>query len=207
MQIKNYKKRIIIATICFILFSIITCLIITGQTTEFDEAIYQAVHNCSNKVLDAFFIQFTHIGDTIPVIIIACGLVIAFTKWKDKFLLVSNLLLTVGANQLIKHVIMRERPPLDRRLITQGGYSYPSGHSMASLCICGVLIYLVITKIQNKKLKIALTCLLALTTILIGISRIYVGVHYPTDVIGGYLLTLVILIVNISLVNYHFKGE
>lgn len=207
MQIKNYKKRIVVATICFILFSIITCLVITGQTTEFDEAIYQAIHKCSNSVLDAFFIQFTHIGDTIPTIIIACGFVIALIKWKDKFLVLSNLLLTVGANQIIKHIIMRERPPLERRLITQGGYSYPSGHSMASLCLYGVLLYLVITKIKNRKLKIALASLLTLMIIMIGVSRIYVGVHYPTDVIGGYLLTIVILIINISLINYHFKGE
>ena len=78
---------------------------------------------------------------------------------------------------------------------------------MASLCLYGVLLYLVITKIKNKKLKIALASLLTLMIIMIGVSRIYVGVHYPTDVIGGYLLTIVILIINISLINYHFKGE
>ena len=207
LQIKDYKKRIFVATICFILFSIITILVITNNTTRFDDIIYKTIHSCSNNIVDKFFIHFTHIGDTVPVIIIACIIVILLKNWKDRFIVISNLLLTVGVNQALKHIIMRERPPLERRLIKQGGFSYPSGHSMASLCVYGVLMYFVITKVKNKKLKILLTSLLTLMIIMIGVSRIYVGVHYPTDVIGGYLLTIVILIINISLINYHFKGE
>lgn len=201
------KKRITIGILCFIGFVAITILVLTNNITSFDNTIYQSIYGHHNQYLDFFFTNCTHIGDTIPVIIIAVILLLIFRKWEDRMKIGFSLALTVAINQLLKIIIARPRPPLERRLITQSGYSYPSGHSMVSLCIYGVLIYFAITKIQNKVLKIIAVSLLTLMILLIGISRIYVGVHYPSDVLGGYLLTTVIIISSISLLNYHFKGE
>ena len=201
------KQRLIISIICLILFIIVTMLVVTGNIELFDNYIYNLIHGISNKYLDIFFKYFTHIGDTIPVILIALVIVCFLKKQKDRIHLVSSLITTVSFNQILKHIIMRPRPPMERRLIKQGGFSYPSGHSMISLCLYGFLIYLVVTKIKNKKLKIFLTILLSIMVLLVGISRIYVGVHYPSDVIGGFLLSLVILIGVTTFVNYHFKGE
>ena len=78
---------------------------------------------------------------------------------------------------------------------------------MVSLCVYGVLMYFVATKVKNKKIKVAIMTLLTLIILLIGISRIYVGVHYPSDVLGGYLLSITILLIVIPLINYHFEGE
>ena len=96
---------------------------------------------------------------------------------------------------------------MERRLVTQGGFSYPSGHTMVSLCLYGVLIYFVITKVKNKALKILLATILTIMILLIGISRIYVGVHYPSDVLGGFLCSTVIIIVSITACNHYLKGE
>ena len=201
------KKSWIIASICFIIFILITILVITNHISPFDNLIYQLVYQNHNQYSDFFYTHFTHIGDTIPVICIAVVLLLILRKWKDRINLASCLALTVAINQILKHLIARPRPPLERRLIHQGGYSYPSGHSMAALCVYGVLIYFCQTKIKNKKIRIALTTLLTILILMIGISRIYVGVHYPSDVLGGYLLTIVILIIDITVVNNHFKGE
>ncbi len=204
MLIKDKKYNFLVAAIFFILFSIVTILVLNNQTTEFDEVIYNYLSNNRNSFLDTFFINFTHIGDTLPVVILA---IILFFVFKEKGIIATSFILCTGINTILKHLIVRERPPLVRRLITQGGYSYPSGHSIMALCTYGILIYFVITKIKKKWLKILLTILLSLMILLIGISRIYVGVHYPSDVLGAFLLGIVILIVNITLINYYFKGE
>ena len=101
-----------------------------------------------------------------------------------------------------------QRPRPDHlRLIKQGGYSFPSGHSMIAICVYGTLIYLVHRKVKNRKIKVALEILLTIIILLIGISRIYVGVHYPSDVITGYLISIIILIINISILEKQFRGN
>ena len=188
------KKRYWVASICLIAFFILLVLVVTNQIEAFDQTIYQVVYSIHNKPIDAFFTTFTHIADTISVIIIVAILFVCFKPRKDKVQLIFSCAKTVALNQLVKRIIMRPRPPMERRLIKQGGYSFPSGHSMISLCICGLLMYFVITKVKNKTLKIGLCILLTIIILLVGISRIYVGVHYPSDVLGGYLLTIALLI-------------
>ena len=201
------KKKIGIGLLCFIGFILVTILVLTNNIVSFDNSVYQLVYGHHNQYLDFFFTHFTHIGDTIPVMVITTILLWIFQKWEDKIVILGSLVSTVVVNQALKNLIARPRPPLERRLIKQGGYSFPSGHSMISLCVYGVLIYFVVTKIQNKLLKTFLIILLTMIILLIGISRIYVGVHYPSDVLGGYLLTIVIIITSISVITYHFKGE
>ena len=201
------KKRYIIAILCLICFIITTLLVVTNNITAFDDVIYEWVYGKThNEILDFFFSHFTKIGNTIPTIILAFILVIIF-KGKDRVLIGTNLFLTVGVNQLLKRIIQRPRPPLERRLVKQGGFSYPSGHTMVSLAIYGILIYLAMTKIKNKKLKILAVVLLTLMILLIGISRIYVGVHYPSDVLGGYFCAIMLIIIDITVVNHFIKGE
>ena len=68
------------------------------------------------------------------------------------------------------------------------------------------MIYLINKRVKNKKIKITLTTLLTLLIITIGISRIYVGVHYPSDVVGGFSLSLVILILNLTFTDKLYGG-
>ena len=117
------------------------------------------------------------------------------------------MIVTLCINQIIKHLIKRPRPPVEERLITQNGYSFPSGHSMMALCLYGVLIYFVMTKVKDKKKKIFLVSILSLIILLIGLSRIYVRVHYPSDVAAGFLITISILVINITLINNYFRGN
>ena len=201
------KKRIVIGILCLIGFLLIMILVLTNNMTSFDDSVYEWIYGHHNQYLDFFFKYFTHIGDTIPVICIAAILILLFKSWEDKTKIGFTLAFTVAVNQLLKYSIARERPPLERRLITQKGYSFPSGHAMVSMCIYGILIYFVMTKIKKKEWKIIFTSLLTIMILLIGISRIYVGVHYPSDVLGGYLLAIPILIASISFLDYHFKGE
>lgn len=92
-------------------------------------------------------------------------------------------------NSLIKLLFMRERPTLEH-LVTEHSYSFPSGHSTASMVLYGTLIFFVPLFIQNTYLKRGVQVLLGICIVLIGMSRIYLGVHFPSDIVGGFSLGL-----------------
>ena len=200
------KKRKIIGLILLVGFISLTILLLTNNISSFDSFIYKYFFQIRNKFFNVFFVFFTRLGDVIPVTIITICLLIVLNK-EDRYILGSSMVITLLLNQGLKYIIQRPRPPIEERLISQGGYSYPSGHSMMAMCLYGVLIYLVNTRLKSKRLKIFLTIILSIIILLIGISRIYVRVHYPSDVLGAYLLTVLILIINITLINNHIRGN
>jgi len=91
--------------------------------------------------------------------------------------------------------------PTEYRIIDESGYSFPSGHSMVSMAFYGFLIYLVYKKVENKYVKWLLCTLLSILILLIGVSRIYLGVHYASDVIGGFCFSIVYLIVFVRVIE------
>ena len=194
------KKNILIITL-LILFLIVTVLVITNSIKPFDDSIYNLLISLRSDFVDNFFKFITKFGNTITVITGTILLLILLKK-DDKVLLLSSIISIVSTNQIIKHIIRRERPN-HLRLIKQGGFSYPSGHAMVSIALYGILIYIVNKNIKNKVLRIILSILLILLIIGIGLSRIYVGVHYPSDILSGYILAIVILILIID----HFRGN
>lgn len=111
-----------------------------------------------------------------------------------------NLVIATAINFISKNIFQRPRPN-ELRLIDVSGYSFPSGHSMVGLAFYGFLIYLIYKHIKNKYLKFSLIFILSLLIFAIGISRIYLGVHYTTDVLGGYLVAILYLTIYIKLVN------
>ena len=198
------KKKYIFIGICLIVFIINTILVITNKTKIFDDTIYSLIFGLRNNFFDIFNTLITNFANPIPVAIIILVLYILF-KFKWKVLLLLNASLTIGINQLLKHIIRRPRPN-HLRLVKEGGFSYPSGHAMISICLYGIILYYCLTYIKNKKIKITISSLLVLLILLIGLSRIYLGVHYPSDIIGGYIISTIILITNISIINNFFRG-
>ncbi len=206
MKDKLLKKRYIIGVITLIGFIIISYLLFTNRLDAFDNTIYEIIKCIRCSFCDTFFKIITYLGNTIPVVVITIALLIYLDK-HDRIILGSSMIVTLCINQIIKHLIKRPRPPVEERLITQNGYSFPSGHSMMALCLYGVLIYFVMTKVKDKKKKIFLVSILSLIILLIGLSRIYVRVHYPSDVAAGFLITISILVINITLINNYFRGN
>lgn len=204
---KKINKKYIISSIFLILFLIITILVITNNISFLDESIYNIVYKMrESNVIDIFLKLITRLGNVIPTIIIVLILLIVLKK-EYKIIIGTTEIITICTNQLLKHIIQRPRPPIIERLIEEKGYSYPSGHSMMALCLYGTLIYIVYKEIKNKKIKILLISLLSILIFLIGLSRIYVRVHYPSDVLGGFSLTIPILIIIITILNNHFRGN
>ena len=111
-----------------------------------------------------------------------------------------NLGLSALVNFIIKQIIQRPRP-VGHRIIDESGYSLPSGHSMVSMAFYGFLIYLIYKNVKNKYLKTVLIVLLTILIISIGVSRIYLGVHYVSDVLAGFLVAIAYLVIFIHAIN------
>ena len=122
---------------------------------------------------------------------------------KDKkmaLIIMLNLAIVYLLNVIIKMIIARPRPDI-LRLVYETGYSFPSGHAMVATGFYGFLIYIANKKIKNKALRRCITILLTLLIFLIGISRIYLGVHYATDIIGAFMIGIIYLVIFINILK------
>jgi undecaprenyl-diphosphatase len=198
--LKNYGKYIIVG-IGIVIFGIIATLLLIDKITPFDNIIYNAIISLKSDSVTNFFKLITKLCNE-KFIIIATVLIffiLLFKKKKIGFILTLNVLLCSGLNTLIKHIFLRPRP-VGLKLIKQGGYSFPSGHSMMAVAFFGILIYLVCKSKWKKWIKILLSSLLTVLILLIGISRIYLGVHFASDVLAGFAIALSYLIIFTSVV-------
>ena len=142
----------------------------------------------------------TNIGGTVGVITITIILLIFIRNKKIGLSMVINLVLATGLNVILKDILQRPRPT-EYRIVDASGYSFPSGHSMVNMAFYGFLIYLIYKNVKNKYLKWGLIVFLAALTLLIGISRIYLGVHYTSDVLAGFLVGISYLIIYTSAIS------
>lgn len=165
-----------------------------------DNAIYETIIKIMNSNITAIMIFISFLGSAITLITLALASIFLVKDKKYSKLIMLNLALSFILNRILKLIIARPRPPR-LRLVIENGYSFPSGHSMVSFAFYGFLIYLINKNLKNKKIKYPLIILLSLLILLIGISRIYLGVHYVTDVLGGYIIGLIYLIVFIKILK------
>ena len=139
----------------------------------------------------------TNFGGAIFLSISTVMLFLLIKNKKIGLSIISNIVIITVLNQLLKRILQRPRPT-EFRIVEETGYSFPSGHSMVSMAFYGYLIYLIYRYIKNKYVKWTLITILSILICLIGISRIYLGVHYTSDVLGGFLLSISYLVVYIS---------
>lgn len=195
MIFKN--KRWIILAIAICIFILIAKTVLQKELFGFDTSIYQFLVSCRTPILNIFFRIVTQFGSAIWLITITILAMIFIKKKKYKITIPLNLGLIALCNVILKYSFNRPRPE-ELRIIEETGFSFPSGHSMASMAFYGYLIYIIYKHIENKKLKYSLCILLGLMIFLIGLSRIYLGVHYTSDVIAGLCFSIAYLIFMIS---------
>lgn len=142
----------------------------------------------------------TKLGGAITLTLITIILLLGLKNKKIGLLVALNLIISTGLNLLLKNIVQRPRPN-EFRLIDETGYSFPSGHSMVSMAFYGFLIYLIYKFVKSKRLKWTLMIVLSILIITIGISRIYLGVHYTSDVLAGFTISVSYLIIYTSIVK------
>jgi hypothetical protein len=197
---KNIIKWILCA-ITAILAIVITINVKNGKILELDLNIYKFFsENIINDKLTPIVKVITHVGGAKIVFVLTILAIILIKGLKNKLFLLTGIVGTAGLNVVLKHIIQRERPNINR-LIPEKGYSFPSGHSMMSMAFYGMLIFLIFKYVKNTALKWTLIVILTILLSTIGITRIYLGVHYPSDVIGGFLVSLTYLFILTEIYN------
>ena len=197
---KNIIKWILCA-ITAILAIVITINVKNGKILELDLNIYKFFsENIINDKLTPIVKVITHVGGAKIVFVLTILAIILIKGLKNKLFLLTGIVGTAGLNVVLKHIIQRERPNINR-LIPEKGYSFPSGHSMMSMAFYGMLIFLIFKYVKNTALKWTLIVIFTILLSTIGITRIYLGVHYPSDVIGGFLVSLTYLFILTEIYN------
>jgi membrane-associated phospholipid phosphatase len=166
------------------------------ETSSLDGAFLLGLHHWANPGLDTVMVSITRLGDpafVIVVVAIALTWLLYQHKRLESVMLVVACLGAVGLNSGLKLVFGRTRPHLWTSLIHETTYGFPSGHALGSLVLYGFIAYLYARR-YPRRAKVAYG-IAAIVVALIGLSRLYFGVHYPTDVLAGYGMGMLWLVV------------
>ena len=205
-QLKKNKK-LIIAIIALILFLILTFTIFNNKIAIIDKYVENFIISIRSEKLTKVMTIITNISSAYTLIAITLLLLIVLKDKKKGLLVLLNLIYVFIANQIVKLLFRRNRPIDDLHLVNASGFSFPSGHSMVSMAFYGLLSYLIYINIKNKFLKTLVIIFTVIFILLIGFSRIYLGVHYFSDVIGGFLLAIVYLMIFIHFNKNKIIGD
>ena len=196
-------KQLILGNLKYIISLIITIFIFLcikyffGEyIVSIDNYIYHIIHNDNIYEFLNLMNILTNFGEEYTFIIIL--IVMLLINKKDTIYEFINLIFTFLVNVLTKNLFMRQRP-VNSLIELPSGFSFPSGHTMCSVSFYGFLIFLIIKKIQNKYLKIFSILFLIMLILIVAFSRIYLKVHYFTDVVGGLILGIICLLMIINI--------
>ena len=177
------------------LFSAIADEILDKESFTFDKEILLTLRELHTPVLDKVMLGFTFLGE--PVILLIVCLILSIWllirgQRSQATILIIAAAGAIALNNLLKLLFGRARPILWERIVDVGQYSFPSGHAMISMVIFGMIGYLLSSKFPLWRIGIISLTILLVTGI--GLSRLYLGVHWPTDIVAGYAAGLVWLI-------------
>lgn len=188
-MMKNNKKAI--NTILLLAFISLGLMVRnTSDGTLVDIKILEFIHSTSRPMVLEFMKMISYLGTEkfiIPLMIITIAIMIIRKTIGQAIFLLVNTLGSFILNFLIKEVFQRSRP-FDFFLVEQGGLSYPSGHAMVVMSMYLAIFHLVTRKIRDGNKKVFIGACIGVYISLMGISRLYLGVHWPTDIVGGYIL-------------------
>lgn len=166
----------------------------------FDLNIYNFIFSLQSTWFTLFMRVISSLASATVIIATLICILVLFKNKKVFYNFAGIALISKIINVIIKNTVKRPRPDVLFRLSFESGYSFPSAHTMVATCFYGFIIYLILNQVKNKKIKNISTLLLSLLIFLIGISRIYLGVHYATDVIAGFIFGIIVLVLFIKLI-------
>lgn len=177
--------------------------------SAFDNSVYELISGCMTDKMTQFMRFITFCGSEWMISFLAVifpALVFIFRKkqfYRLSLAATANIALGALFNEILKHLFLRARPDL-LQLVKVSGYSFPSGHSMNSIIFYGFFIYLIINKMKHRG-KYLIAGALGLLVLMIGVSRIYLGVHYASDVLAGFITGLAWLMLFIRLTDRYVR--
>ena len=183
----------LIAVVAIIGFAELAEQVLAGETQAFDEATLRWIHAHRSPMLDSIMVEMTPLG-TGSVVLVVVGVASLFL-WHTQHKHSARLLLAATAgnillNGALKLVYQRQRPSLFTWGTTAVSSSFPSGHAMSATVVYATVAYLVMRLQKHLWAKVLTACAATLLILLVCLTRLYLGVHYPSDVIGGIIVGL-----------------
>lgn len=183
---------VVLAVALFAVLALTTAFVLSGAALSgVDRPVHEAVLGWRTDPLTTTATVITHAGGSVVMWVLAllvCGVLLRRGETGDLALVAG-----VGAASAVlvpatKHLFGRQRPPGPDRLVTVADLSYPSGHATGSAAVIGVLATLCWLRVRRRVVARMVAILAAVFVILVGFSRVYLGVHWPTDVLAGWAL-------------------
>jgi undecaprenyl-diphosphatase len=182
------------AALSLLLFGWLAQQVVRHATIEFDAAIRDGLHALASPGLTLAFRVVTWLGSElflVPFVALLTWLLVKAGRSHAAGLLV----MATGGGEvlstLLKLIFRRARPAVFFGLATPPSYSFPSGHSMLSACVFGTAAAILTAGMTSRRKRIAIWAAAVALTLVIGMSRIYLGVHYPSDVLAGYAAAII----------------
>lgn len=183
--------------------------VLEGDTARFDAYVRAAVHSYASPGFTSAMWFFTDVGSVyvLPGIIAVTLLVFWLYRWRRAaVILVITLAGALVLEVALKDGFHRRRPTPYFGITAPNSFSFPSGHALFSFAFFGTLAALSSSRVRRRTVRVAIWASAVLIILLIGFSRIYLGVHYPTDVIAGYL-TAFIWVSAVALGDRYFRNR
>ena len=172
--------------------------VLEGETRHFDEVTRAAIHQLASPALTLIMRGVSFIGSTISLTVATAIIIVCFAmrKWgREAKLLAVTMIGAALLNMTLKLTFKRARPVPFFNLTAPETYSFPSGHSLMSCCFFGALAAILTARIKRKRLRVGVWALATAMFLLIGFSRIYLGVHHTTDVIAGFVAAMIWILI------------
>ncbi|MEF7634064.1 phosphatase PAP2 family protein [Bacillus thuringiensis] len=199
MKKKLHQYELMCIGLLFAVFGIVAWRVHAGGVTVMDTYVRGLVRGLQTESSLTFFSYFTKLGSAIGIV--ATLVISLLVFWKKRYYAAMivypmGILITHLVNKGIKEIVKRERPSLNEALDALG-YSFPSGHAMLSIMTFGFLTYIIAANLKSVAGKGATTILMGIVIVSIGLSRVILNVHYPTDILAGYCVGGILLIMAI----------
>ena len=195
---KIYLKPLLIAAVCFLLFILIAIEVRAGNITHIDEKVLTAFRHKDNYAVPYGYMwllplmqAITVLGNTLVITFITLLITVYYLIKKNYTAMLIILTVIIGGaliDLLLKGIFERNRPVIVPHLVDATSWSFPSGHSVMSVVVFSAIAVTIISVTKKNIFKKYIIAGAALIFILVGFSRVYLGVHYPSDVVAGWLI-------------------
>jgi undecaprenyl-diphosphatase len=173
---------------------------------DFDQTVAERLNTAAQSAqwIPDFFLAITYLGSArflfgLSIVVLGCLLILR--RWRLAIAVCGTQLISVTLIDHAKLLFERPRPPFNGFFVREGGYSFPSGHALGSMVAYGMLAYLWMTLVSSPRVRRCGVLVLCILIVLVGGSRPILGVHYLTDVLGGFALGAAWLLLAIALIE------
>jgi membrane-associated phospholipid phosphatase len=182
-----------VALCAILFFTWLASEVLENETLAFDEGVRAFIHSQASPSLSFIMRLVTQLGSALWLIVSGLCLAVSFTMvkwWRGVALFIVTMAGAVTLNITLKLIFRRARPDSYFETPLPSSYSFPSGHALLSLCFYGMIAFIIARSMSTSTTRFFIWTIAALIVGLIGFSRVYLGVHYPTDVVASYAVAL-----------------